>query len=297
MQDQIKDDIINWSDMEEAFGRFTKEIKTIEDLQDFHEFLSLELQDYLQEQLNDFNPSKWHYESISKGMLEFLTFLDRSEQNSIKNYLGADSYFSINIVSFNYTKTIEKILEFEAKEHISMLKSHLNRIEHVHGVLGDTIVLGVDNTTQIANEKFKDDAVAKDYLVKTQCNEGLKSDNTRQCESLISSADIIVLYGVSLGETDSHWWKYIGNLLLHPASKCLLIDFEYVQGKPWDPKRKNRLTQVERNLKNRLYEKLGLMDEDPVERKEIINMLKDRIFIQVDKLLFSSVKENLPIPL
>lgn len=84
------------------------------------------------------------------------------------------------------------------------------QVIHLHGRLGESIIIGVDNEEQIANEKLRNDEDVKDFLIKVQSNNTMKQIRHRTCESLISNAHLVILYGVSLGDTDARWWKLLG---------------------------------------------------------------------------------------
>lgn len=284
MQEQIAADIETWADMELAFGKFTSEIDSIEEFQDFHEFLCEHLQKYLTGELNKYEYSPESCSRIVKGLTEFTNLLDRSEINCLEQrYNFSNDPRVVNIMNFNYTNIIEKNLNSVKEQFLSMRGSgiHFGRIEHVHETLGKTIILGVDNSEQISNNKFKDNPIVNDYIIKTQCNQGLKTDNTAQCESLIRYANIIILFGLSLGETDSHWWKKIGEVLCNPNTNTTVIYFAFVKGEEWDATKRNRLIAKERELRNTLYQKFGIPEN--VDKAKI----DSKIIIQIDKPLFN----------
>lgn len=284
MQEQIAANIETWADMELAFGKFTSEIETLEEFQDFHEFLCEHLQKYLTEELRKYEYTQESHSRIVKGLTEFTNLLDRSEINCLEQrYNISQDVQVVNIMNFNYTDIIENNLNSSKEQNPSFLGTRIQfgRIEHVHETLGKTIILGVDNSDQIANNKFKDDPIVNDYIIKTQCNQGLKTDNTAQCESLIHYANIIILFGLSLGETDSHWWRKIGEALCDPTINTTVIYFAFVKGKEWDATKRNRLIAKERELRNMLYHKFEIPETEDKAKMD------SQIIIQIDKPLFN----------
>lgn len=101
---------------------------------------------------------------------------------------------SSNIVSFNYTDPFD----------IVALNSH--DILHVHGCLknrfiGDKIKLGVDSSVGVKNELISKNDKLK-CIIKTNENH-----NIDKFLSLFRDADNIIIYGHSLGITDSDYFK------------------------------------------------------------------------------------------
>ncbi len=98
----------------------------------------------------------------------------------------------------------------------------LRNLIHVHGILGQSIIIGVDNETQIKNEEFKKNDDIKDLMIKEQSNLVMKETRHIQCETLINNANVIILFGVSLGDTDARWWKIIGNNLVNRTNIAII---------------------------------------------------------------------------
>lgn len=101
---------------------------------------------------------------------------------------------SSNIVSFNYTNPFD----------IVDLNSH--DILHVHGCLknrfiGDKIKLGVDSSVGVKNELISENDKLK-CIIKTNENHNIDKFLT-----LFKGADDIIIYGHSLGITDSDYFK------------------------------------------------------------------------------------------
>lgn len=108
----------------------------------------------------------------------------------------------------------------------------------------------------------------------------MKNGNADRCRQLIGEANIIVLYGVSLGETDARWWEYIGNVLVN-TSDTLIIQHIF------NPKyknlrtRKQQLGRMEREALEILSSKLNI-------DKTLLNDLRDRIFFIYNSTAFGN---------
>ena len=129
----------------------------------------------------------------------------------VKKYFKNNNLFSqdmYDVITLNYTNTLEKILEMNGtSSKLIGYNKVLRNIYHVHGTLGNSIIIGVDNEEQITNTTFRTNDDVKDLLIKMQSNQIMKETRHRQCENLIAEANVIILFGVSLGDTDLKWWK------------------------------------------------------------------------------------------
>lgn len=290
--DEMKNSISSttelWSDMEVGLGEFTKKVALEnEDFENFYYELSDHLQDYLKQEEGKFIPTKEMCDKFIDGLKYPTIGMVRGDVIRFNEHIfrhfnhDHDNDNDISIITLNYTHTIEKLtkhLEFDSE--ISSNKEFVDNIIHLHGELNDTIVIGVDNEDQIANDDFKNNEAIKDILVKEQSNFVMKNGNADRCRQLISEANIIVLYGVSLGETDARWWKYIGNILVNTRYTLIIQHI-------FNPKykilrtRRQQLGRMEREAMEILSSKLNI-------DKELLNNLRDRIFFIYNSTAFGN---------
>lgn len=279
----IKKDTKLWADMEEAFGKFTSEIDTEENFQSLYFELSDCLQEYLKSEDEKFIPS---VDLKSKFYTDFLSFgrylggLDRVRYNQ---FVGAYSDGAdINVITLNYTNTLEKLLSINTQDsNVSKIFNNnriLHNIIHVHGGLDDAIIIGVDNEKQIANEKFRVNNNVKDLLVKIQSNHAMKFLKHEHCENFIKGANLVILYGTSLGNTDLRWWNLIGNELKRRNNIAIIQHLYHPNG--IKPTRRQLLAQIERNHQNKLMRKLGIGQD------EFSQIIANRLFFTVNSSIF-----------
>lgn len=285
--DEMKDSISSttelWSDMEVGLGVFTVLALENEDFENFYYELSDHLQDYLKQEEGKFTPTKEMCDKFIKGLENLINGMEGGDVTRFNRHIhrNFNPAKDISIITLNYTHTIEKLtkyLEFDSK--ISSNNEFVDNIIHLHGELDDTIVIGVDNEAQIANDDFKNNEAIKDILVKEQSNFVMKNGNADRCRQLISEANIIVLYGVSLGETDARWWKYIGNVLVNTRNTLIIQHI-------FNPKykilrtRRQQLGRMEREAMEILSSKLNI-------DKKLLNDLRDRIFFIYNSTAFGN---------
>ena len=263
---QLKKDInadkLLWSDMEEAFGQFTSKIETPKDLENFYFELSDNLQTYLEAEENAFNPSEKLKSKFVGDFVHpsrYMGETDKIEYNTFVKRVG--SGHDISVMTLNYTDTLERLLSLgSATDKRINDNNYLRQIVHVHGRLKDSIIIGVDNEEQIANEQFRKNEDVTDLLIKIKSNVAMKYTRHRTCESLISNAHIIILHGVSLGNTDARWWKLIGEQFKKRDNLCV-IQYLYRPNEIL-PTRKQLLARIEREQRQCIMKTFGIKSEE-----------------------------------
>lgn len=263
---QLKKDInadkLLWSDMEEAFGQFTSKIETPTDLEDLYFELSDNLQKYLEAEENAFNPSEKLRSKFVGDFIHPARYMgetDRIEYNTFVKKVGTGH--NISVMTLNYTDTLEKLLSLGSSTDKRIDNdNYFRQVVHVHGRLNDSIIIGVDNEEQIANEHFRENQDVTDILVKIESNVAMKYTRHRTCESLISNAHLIILYGVSLGNTDVRWWKLIGEQFKKRNNLCV-VQYLYRPNKILHT-RKQLLGRIEREQQQCIMKTFGIKSEE-----------------------------------
>ena len=286
MKKEIDADKKFWSDMEEALGVFTSKVKTEEDMDSLHEELSQHLQDYLKNEDANFVPSNEMRSKVKWDLMHPEEYLAEADIEAFNKYIQTISKDSLGIdyyvMTLNYTSTFEKLLSVAGPNPQLVLNEkkryYLHDIYHVHGQLGDTIIIGVDNRDQIRNSSFWHSDEIASFLIKADANAAMKNLRHRNCERLIQKANLIVLFGVSFGETDIRWWKLIGEEL-KKRKDLGIISFLYCPNEI-PGTRKFKLMAVEKRERQDLYSKMGIY-------YSIIDDLDSRFFIVINSSMFS----------
>ena len=282
MKSAITEDTVLWSDMESGLGEFTAATDNAEDFYSFYFELSEHLQNYLKVENDKFTPSdklKNKFQSDLTTVSKYLGALDKDRYNAFINRHGFSSK-DISVITLNYTNTLEKILGLSPNITTKGFggNTNLRNIIHVHGQLGDSIIIGVDHPGQIKNDAFRNNEDIKDIMIKIDSNESMKETRHIDCERLISNAEVIILFGVSLGETDARWWKLIGQHLKR-RKNLAIIQHLYKPG-AITPTQRQRIRKLEREqqeyLLQRMEIKIGIGDVD----------IKDRLFFTVNEPIF-----------
>lgn len=210
-----------WADLEKGLGLYTEYIEDAKELREVYFHLNDALKLYLSDQkLADKYLTPNAASKLKKDLMSpQQEFRERLRQD-IVNYMspGTIGQDDVYIITFNYTKTIEQILEtgkyalpvdLGAKNSRGS-KRVLQSIHHIHGILSDTeVIMGVNDASQIKNDQLAKDPSAQSMLIKpeTTINRGDMLDD--KCEKIMNKADMYCLFGLSLGETDQKWWDLL----------------------------------------------------------------------------------------
>lgn len=268
---EIGADFNTWADLESRFGQYCAEIAK-EDFEGVYYDLTDTLQEYLKAETSHAIYSEHDLDKLYLDLGEPFKYLSGIDNVLLKNKFTSDLSHHINIISFNYTDVLDKIFSKN-----SMIGStvggnlFLDNIYHIHGVLGKTIVLGVNDETQIANDDFITDDDIKDLIVKPQSNESMRSSEAIYCRQLVEKADVILLYGLSIGETDRYWWELIGRRMVANRDTKIVV-FKYDEDSV-EPTKAQKYGTKRRLVINDLMDKMGLKDVDDI---------KDRIYVSFD---------------
>lgn len=263
-----------WADLEMGMGQYTTQVGSVKEFEDVCHDLSFSLRKYLKDVQTSFTaqPSDTHrlYEYLStpqSGLLE-------GNVRALNSFLSDGSSIIINVISFNYTDTFERLSAYKGKAVNMDGIGSLRSVRHIHLSLKDTdVILGVNDESQIANKDFIVPEVF-DLVVKPHINQQLGTLVDNECRSLIRDADLICLFGVSIGDTDKCWWQEIGNNML--GTKKRLVYYVYDSDAP---QFNNQLIGKRRDNLMRLLQQCNL----PLEDKNVLN----RVFVGYRTNFFS----------
>ena len=86
------------------------------------------------------------------------------------------------------------------------------------------LAVGIDNKNQIANPILAENPKICRRYIKDEFNNCYELGHAQQCTEWIERADVICIYGMSLGESDQRWWNCIATRLT-AQSKPILFYF------------------------------------------------------------------------
>ena len=234
----IKDNYELWADLELGLGEILKDVKESEIEEFFDSKANLErlLTTYLTKQNKRFyidvedTFSEEFREKIVNFFLEF-PFEDKEQYKSV--IANANETVFYQFITFNYTNVLDQMIKLVNKKikpfstHTFRSTSYTDKLclpHHIHGTLdGEDLILCVDNPSQIANEAFQSNRKITDYMIKTNVNKALGERKTEIAKEIIDKSKYICLFGLSIGDTDCTWWKYLVEWLNRSESNRLIL--------------------------------------------------------------------------
>lgn len=158
-KNNIKENIEDWADLELKLGEYLENLQENEAILIYNDLIK-NLQKYIQSE-----EEKYSYDVdsnlIRKDLISPENYLRYVDSQFIKNNWKKDNEnWRVRIISFNYTKSLEKLIAFNNKriliETINNYQRYIDTVEHIHGFTNDRMVLGVNDSKQIKNQNLRD---------------------------------------------------------------------------------------------------------------------------------------------
>ena len=219
----------NWADFESGMGKQSRLYNGEKSADDFiscfrdfincfHSYLENECLKIRWEEIN--NEILNIFKNSITNIINQITSVRNGIVKEITNKYS--NSISLNSLQLNYTNVFDELL--------SRSGLNMNINFHLHGALNKNPVMGVDDMEQIENEVIRNDTriqkifVKQGYLSLLQNVDVNKPNPDRLAQSIISSTNIFCFFGVSIGDTDMHWWKEIGERLRNSDSLLIIFD-------------------------------------------------------------------------
>lgn len=279
-KDEVKK-IIDWADFEKAFGEHSNDPDIAGKaayLERFEHFIE-SFNSYLEKVESKLDYSDT--DSIAKTMnsaIKTFYHIRKGDKNSISSFISQfNTNRTYNFVTFNYTRTVDKCAEIFQEYIKSDSSRNVGTVTHIHGYVDENMIVGVNDSTQILNEKFSTDPDVLREIVKPQQNANSRTAYEGAMISAIDNSNIICTYGMSIGETDKKWWTKLARWLLGNERRILII---LVHSKDYNPRFPHKQDQIIRPITDKFLSFSNLTDSD----KEKI---RDRIYVGVNNDVFA----------
>lgn len=218
---------MGWIDIENELSEFSNVISSMK--QDAKKKHTKWEYDNFREEYDDLKSSlKKYLQEETKG--QFILKKDNPAV-SVIDHLPVGS----KIISFNYTSIIERM----TRDRFCVSKGNLL---HIHGSLApyDDIVFGVEDSAKLSKEHV--------FLYKAH-SQSLKA---REFSDWLNSAERIIFYGYSLGDTDRQYFEKFFQKLCSENSSNVDLDFYYYGRSSYD----NLIWQLQMLTKHKLTQLL-----------------------------------------
>lgn len=206
----------------------------------------------------------------------------------------SDNYLEIDIINFNYTNTIGKVLSKQKKElyYIENIfqevwgkrMTHIKRINeiHIHGEIQEGSAIGVNDLTQINISAIGSAEEAQNY-VKQHIVDTYDDKRIDRTKNIINQSNFIIIFGCSLGDTDEIWWEHIiESMRTHQTQKVILHDFD--ENRSQDPRYAQSFNKENEITRKKL---MKYTPSDPRYGDEIQKGIRKRIYPVINGELFS----------
>jgi hypothetical protein len=283
LKDDISRGITNWADLELRLGEYTENIETLEEFKELYYDIADNLGDFLEQEEKKLDISKVNIERFSECLCYPEIALQPEEIDEVslfKNQFKNENW-NVDIVTLNYTRTIENILQGNFKSlkigNHHNLSINLRGIEHIHGFTDLRMIMGVNDNSQIKNKKFHNNVEIVETLIKSNCNKVQRHNVDKICAKQIAKATVICIFGSSIGDSDNDWWNLIGEQLKKGIK--LII---YSKGEEIKPRFGHLKAPLQRSIKNLFLSKTNLTEEEKLT-------VAENIYIGVNSKIFDII--------
>lgn len=267
-----------WADLEIGMGAYSSQCSNkgvfIKCLNDIKSSLKI----YLEKESEKIKLYKLKSISDILNPGVFLEPEPKTRYNLYRKRMSSD--LLLNFMTFNYTSTLEWLLDINSNTSYLPANTRIESIHHVHGMLDDMMVMGVNDSSQISNNSFNTDEDVMEDFIKPEYNDACMNNKNTICESLINRADVIVLYGTSLGLSDVKWWRLIGQRMSRD-NYPLLVYLPYDEKKD-QVAQPNHLRRWVKQSISEIKVRFDIQLDD--------NILESRVCVAYNKQLFSIFK-------
>ena len=294
-KDKLANKYDKWSDLEFALGEYTKEVceDTYENFANDKINLDKLLANYIKEEREKFIFENGNLrEFVIDALDQIRNWESKKESELVKRIFDTykNEQFYYQSINFNYTDCFDCFFEavkvgnanigtHYAENGTSQLET-IKDILHIHGELdGKEMILGVNDETQIKNIELLESTDIRELLIKADLNSMIGQGKIEEARRIIDKSGIICLYGVSLGDTDKMWWKYIGEWLKQSEYRILII-YNY------NPKYKGGHPYEDNRYKNSIKDRFLTQAEVEVLDEGVKKKIKERILIGINKNIF-----------
>lgn len=272
----------NWSDLELALGELTKNPEVNEEeFMNALDDVNIDLNNYLRIEQDKFELTGKTID-IQKNLKEIYSQIPEGLSEGVLKYV--ENLYKevdyINILTLNYTNILSLLIEKVKSKEYKSFRGHnygcfIKNVEHAHGTLEFSLILGVSDETQLSKEYKKSN---KKYLIKETIHEQARENRHFKNINLISQADLIIIFGTSIGATDGYIWKKIAEysikknmpIIIH----CYKEDFETVRKIP------RQLGILYESIENKFLKMSEIDDESKLKilQNNIIPIISKKIF-------------------
>ena len=204
----------NWVDLELFMGDFANTLEKFlplpKDLAEAYKTVCADVRDELTKYLKEIDkreiPSNLR-ESFCKDICEIDKHIDGNGLAQKFATFSKPNEINLNVVTFNYTSFADRIFsEGKGIQHKGKVL-HINKVLHPHGSVFSEggIILGVNGYGQIHSNGIQRKEEIRALVEKPFLAQTAQHRDYFNSQNLINKAELIIIYGASLGNSDATW--------------------------------------------------------------------------------------------
>lgn len=293
-EDILKNDYENWTDFEMALLRFGKMLGDFTKFSECVVDFTLFLESYLEREENKIIADS-HKDRLSGQMEQYIyhfyNYCLQSSREKLKTLIeGSIDNISFQFITYNYTNTLEKCLSVVknrvAKNNKSSYVYQYKEPLHIHSSLRKGIILGLDNEELYQDIPCHNIGNLKNLIDKVYIN-ARYSNITDQALEMLNQSRIIVIFGWSMGDSDSFWVENLKNLFSSTGNLQLVYVPYYKE--PLNRSLRHELLDREDEQKEFIKNKLSI----PENSMDRVHIITDPVYMNL-KYLVEDSKEKEP---
>lgn len=235
----ISKDIEYWSDLEFALGQMTieKPLNTVDGVVKCKRDIDRHLREYLimQDEKLDFSNDVEYKEETRRSIVDYSRYMKPQTQKRIERLQDSlrSSQRVYNAITFNYTSAFDSCFSslpelMESKVPSEKKNSHKRgELIHIHGSIRQSMIVGVNDATQIANKELASNKIVQRYMIKPRMNEQSQELREEDAKRVLNATSVFVVFGMAIGETDKKWWNMIGSrLAAYRDAQLIMINYK-----------------------------------------------------------------------
>lgn len=274
---------LEWADFEKKLGEYTSNLEffegnAVEAALDCKEAIDVDLAAFIASEDKKANDEfiEANSESVMASLAYWYSALQPLERQQILGHYSTDFGLNVSIVTFNYTTLLPRLFNaFGVNGHavpedsLGVSSVQLIRLVQAHGALGREPICGVNDVSQIGSDALSKNEDIVSTFVKGEIQKLFGSVDDRRAEDYILGSNILIIFGLSLGETDIRWWETVVKLLKKGDTHFVLIASTETESARRSPASFRRFSK---ELKEKLLNRGGTNDDEK-------RSLAERIFI------------------
>ena len=273
----IQENIPTWADFEMKLIDYARTLKSEKELltclRDYDAFLN----DYLQGVQQEFWTANSALEKganavikeVGRSLSYFYTGLTENDVRGIRNVILRSTPVNYKFISFNYTDVFDRLVvsAFNCGE-VSIFDASCIRsdVQHIHGILGEDVTLGIDNEAQLTDLPYGITSRGKRALIKPVFLQMYDDNRLEEAKKKKKKSDVVCIFGLSLGDSDATWRSQLASWLKANKTNHLIYY-----------KHKNMVKKYHSTAKTQK------MDDEEDSKEELISLLFDHSLEKEEK--------------